>query len=53
MTDEMIIQLFWDRREEAIRETEKRIKILGDICKKYVNILLRVSFRTRRTLRNA
>lgn len=37
MTDEMIIQLFWDRREEAIKETEKRY---GAYCFKVAQSVL-------------
>ena len=37
MTDEMIIQLFWDRREEAIKETEKRY---GAYCFKIAQSVL-------------
>ena len=37
MTDEMIIQLFWNRREEAIKETEKRY---GAYCFKIAQSVL-------------
>ena len=37
MTDEKIIQMFWDRREEAIKETEKRY---GAYCFKVAQSVL-------------
>lgn len=38
MTDEMIIQLFWDREENAIKETEKKY---GAYCYKIADSVLR------------